>query len=168
MVLSSCCCRPASSSRRAGVRAAFCTLPNTHSHSSDVWIRTEQNHMEVLVRCQPASLKVNELALGPWAASFTLSIGFLKCLHAFFASHRLFSQSSSAILQILPAALYFNPVPCCISAVHPSFPFSPREAVHGVQPPAQVCCRQTRRECVPSDEFTTVSLLRFYRPSLVS
>lgn len=57
---------------------AFCTLPNTHSHSSDVWIRTEQNHTEVLVRCQPASLKVNELALETWAAFFTLSIGFLK------------------------------------------------------------------------------------------
>lgn len=46
----------------------------------------EQNHSEVLVRCQPASLKVNELALEPWAAFFTQSIGF----HAFFASRRLF------------------------------------------------------------------------------
>lgn len=56
----------------------------------------------------------------------------------------------------------------------PSSPplISPRQAVHGVErprcpPPAQVCCRQMRRECVPSDELTAVSLLHFYRPSLV-
>lgn len=134
--------------------SASCTLPNTHSHSSDVWIRTEQNHTEVLARCW--TLKVNELVLERWAAFFTLSTGFLKCLHAFFASHRLFLKPRLVKFECvwehrsfqLPASLYFNPVPCCISGP-PLLSFLPAWG-----------CRQTRRECVPSDELTAVSLLQ--------